>query len=49
MRRFFYDIPNVAFIKIVKQYAIALEKPYLTLIHQEAALINYVWLARELN
>lgn len=49
MIRYFPDIPNVAFHKIVRQYALSRHKKYFTLDHQHCALINYVSIAQFLN
>lgn len=50
IKRVFVDVPNVAFIKITKQWAGASpQRKHLTIKDQHAALVNYSRVARELN
>ncbi|HEY4287296.1 MAG TPA: hypothetical protein VGN00_09385 [Puia sp.] len=45
MIRLYTDIPNVAFHKIVRQYAFELGRPVFTMKEQQSALINYIFFA----
>lgn len=49
MERIFTSIPNIAFHRIVKQYAFEKGKPVFTLVQLDTAFINYVRFAQQNN
>lgn len=49
MERIFKSIPNIAFHKIVKDFAFYSGKPCFTLRDLDSALINYTYIARKNN
>ena len=42
MQRIFVLVPNIAFHKIVRNYAFELGKPVFTMVDLDTALINYI-------
>jgi len=49
MERIFPSIPNIAFHKIIKEYAFYAGKTIFTVRDLDSALINYTYHARKLN
>ena len=49
MTRQFEHVPNAAFHKIVRQYALEAGRPVFTVRDQQSALINYIFFAAERN
>jgi hypothetical protein len=49
LERIYLQVPNVAFHKIVKEYAFYMGKPVFTIRDLDSALINYINLAKTLN
>ncbi|MBN8852264.1 MAG: hypothetical protein J0H07_10440 [Sphingobacteriales bacterium] len=47
--RIYTDVPNCAFHKILRQYAIEIGRPILTIQQQRIMLINYSFFAITLN
>lgn len=49
MKRIYPAIPNVAFHKIIRQYAFETGRPVLTLKSQQEALLEYINIASRSN
>lgn len=49
MKRIYFTIPNVAFHKVVKQYAFEKGKPIFTIVDLDSALIAYIYFAAQRN
>jgi len=49
MQRIFPSIPNIAFHRIVKQYAFETGKPVFTLVNLDTAFIHYLAFAAKYN
>lgn len=49
MPRIYATIPNIAFHKVVKQYAFDKGKPVFTMVQLDTAFINYVRFAQQNN